>query len=72
LGSRLVAAGAAWDLFDHLASRSKQFARNDKPKRFAVLRLTVSVVGSCTGMTTPTIKVITAGFYCPRNGVQQA
>jgi hypothetical protein len=34
LGSRLVSAGAAWDLFDHRASRSKQFARNDKPKRF--------------------------------------
>jgi hypothetical protein len=34
LGSRLVSAGAASDLFDHLASRSKQFARNDKPKRF--------------------------------------
>jgi hypothetical protein len=30
----LVSAGAAWDLFDRLASRSKQFARNDKPKRF--------------------------------------
>jgi hypothetical protein len=43
------------------------------PSAFAVLRLTVSVnvVGSCTGSTTPTIKVITAGFYCPRNGVQR-
>jgi putative SOS response-associated peptidase YedK len=30
LGSRLVAAGAAWDLFDHLASRSKKFARNER------------------------------------------
>jgi hypothetical protein len=30
----LVSAGAAWDLFDHRVSRSKQFVRNDKPKRF--------------------------------------
>jgi hypothetical protein len=41
------------------------------PSAFAALRSTVSVVGSCTGRTTPAIEVITAGFYCPRNGLSK-